>query len=360
MKVGLYTPYFYTLGGGEKYLLTIAEVLSEDHHVEILLPEASRIEEERERAFRRFADLKLDKIKFRLGPFAAHEPWWKRSLVTAEYDLFFYVTDGSFFWSKARKNVVIIQSPDTLNLGGWKQRIKQSPWKVKLCYSDYVRNWLERKWGIDVKVLPPAIDPSTYRVAPKEKIILMVGRFSKRPHDKKHTHMVGIFKEMIDQRMLDGWKMVIMGGLRRDQPEDVKYYEEVVAEAKGYPVEVVADASFNDLITMYAKAKIFWHATGFKEDLDKVPERAEHFGITTVEAMASSAVPIVVNSGGQPEIVQQEVSGLLWDNTDQLKEMTIQIAHNDHKREIMAIAARRRAFDFDKKTFRKKLYESLK
>lgn len=360
MKVGLYTPYFYTLGGGEKYLLTIAEVLSEDHTVEILLPQSNDLHIEREKALKRFADLKLDRIKFRLGPFAADEPWWKRSLLTAEYDLFFYVTDGSFFWSKARKNVVIIQSPDTLNLGGWKQRVKQIPWKVKLCYSDYVKQWLERKWGLEMHILPPAIDPGSYIVSPKENVILMVGRFSRRPHDKKHAPMVAAFKDMYEKGMLPGWKMIIMGGLRRDQPEDVEYFQEVVNEAKGAPVEVIADASFDSLIATYAKAKIFWHATGFKEDLLKVPERAEHFGITTVEAMASACVPIVVNSGGQPEIVQQEVNGLLWNSIEELQQQTLSIAHNDHKREIMAIAARRRAFDFDKKTFRKKLYEVIK
>jgi glycosyltransferase involved in cell wall biosynthesis len=360
MKVGLYTPYFYTLGGGEKYLLTIAEVLSDDHHVEIILPESTEIDIEKDRAMKRFADLKLDKIKFRLGPFSDNAPWWKRSLLTAEYDLFFYVTDGSFFWSKARKNVVIIQSPDTLNLGGWKQRFKQIPWKIKLCYSEYVRQWLEKKWHLDLQVLPPAIDPSSYKVAPKQNIILMVGRFSQRPHDKKHTPMVHAFREMIDKHLLDGWRLVIMGGLRKDQPEDVAYYQEVVNVAKGYPIDVVADASFEELINTYSQAKIFWHATGFKEDLQKVPEKAEHFGITTVEAMASSVVPIVVNAGGQPEIVQHEVNGLLWSNTTQLQEFTLALAHNEHKREIMAIAARKRAFDFDKKTFRKKLYEMIR
>ena len=54
----------------------------------------------------------------------------------------------------------------------------------------------------------------------------------------------------------------------------------------------------------------------------KNPERAEHFGISTVEAMGMGAVPVVINVGGQPEIVEDGINGFLWKTTDDLMKKT--------------------------------------
>lgn len=358
MKIGLYSPYMHILGGGEKYLLTIAEVLSYDHEVEVIVNYSKDdIENERAKIHRRFADLDLHKVHMMHGPFG-HGTWKERSEFTKSYDIFFYVTDGSFFWSSAKKNVVIIQSPDTLDLSKFVDRIKLSRWKIKLCYSHYVQHWLDYKFGFEAKVLSPAIDPGAFIMGKKENVIIAVSRFSKNPHDKKHLRMIRAFKDLIDEGKLKDWKFIVMGGLS-DHKEEHEYYHQVQQESKGYPVEVIANSGFDTLIENYAKAKIFWHATGFEDDLQKRPEKAEHFGITTVEAMASGAVPVVVNAGAQPETVWDGHNGYTWDNIDELKQKTMILANDEAHRERMAIVARKKSFDFDKKTFRKKLYEVL-
>lgn len=359
MKIGLYSPYLHILGGGEKYLLTIAEVLSYDHHVEVIVNMTKeQIENERERIKRRFADLDLHKVHLVPGPFNSHSTWKERSYFTGNYDIFFYVTDGSFFWSRAKKNVVIIQSPDTLNLSKIMDRIKLSRWKVRLCYSRYVQHWLEYKWGFEAKILSPAIDPGAFIMGKKENVIIAVSRFSKVPHDKKHLRMIRAYKDMVDEGLLKGWKFIVMGGLS-EHKEEHDYYHQVVTEAKGYPIEIIANSAFDELIENYSKAKIFWHATGFEDDLQMRPEKAEHFGITTVEAMASGAVPVVVNAGAQPEIVWDGHNGFTWSTVQELKEKTLMLIHDEDRRERMAVMARKKSFDFDKKTFRKKLYEVL-
>ena len=51
----------------------------------------------------------------------------------------------------------------------------------------------------------------------------------------------------------------------------------------------------------------------------------EHFGITTVEAMASGCVPLVYEGGGQREIIEQGKSGFLWKTDDELIQQTIRL-----------------------------------
>jgi glycosyltransferase involved in cell wall biosynthesis len=53
---------------------------------------------------------------------------------------------------------------------------------------------------------------------------------------------------------------------------------------------------------------------------EKNPENTEHFGITTLEAMATGAIPFVVAKGGQKEIVSDE--RLFWETEDELAKKT--------------------------------------
>ena len=44
--------------------------------------------------------------------------------------------------------------------------------------------------------------------------------------------------------------------------------------------------------------------------------------MTTAEAMSAGCIPIVVNKGGQREIVDEGVNGFKWDSIDELVEKT--------------------------------------
>jgi glycosyltransferase involved in cell wall biosynthesis len=77
----------------------------------------------------------------------------------------------------------------------------------------------------------------------------------------------------------------------------------------------------------------------------------EHFGIVTAEAMAAGCVPVVINKGGQSEIVRHGVSGFLWDTLDELKEYTSLLARDERLRKEMSKQARRRAQLFSREVF---------
>ena len=42
-----------------------------------------------------------------------------------------------------------------------------------------------------------------------------------------------------------------------------------------------------------------------------MPSRSEGFGLTAIEGMARACVPVVADTGGLPEVVQDNVNGLL-------------------------------------------------
>jgi glycosyltransferase involved in cell wall biosynthesis len=70
-----------------------------------------------------------------------------------------------------------------------------------------------------------------------------------------------------------------------------------------------------------------------------------------VEAMAAGCVPVVINKGGQSEIVEHEVSGFVWETLDELQYYTARLIDDDILRLQMSGAARKRAQIFSRERF---------
>ena len=69
----------------------------------------------------------------------------------------------------------------------------------------------------------------------------------------------------------------------------------------------------------------------------------EHFGLVTAEAMFHRAVPIVINKGGQKEIVTNGVDGFLFDTAEDITNTLRKLASNESCREKMAERASTRS-----------------
>jgi glycosyltransferase involved in cell wall biosynthesis len=77
----------------------------------------------------------------------------------------------------------------------------------------------------------------------------------------------------------------------------------------------------------------------------------EHFGMSTVEAMAGGCVPVVINKGGQSEIVEHGISGFVWNTLDELKNYTARLMSDDNLLRQMSAGARMRAQMFSREVF---------
>jgi glycosyltransferase involved in cell wall biosynthesis len=216
--------------------------------------------------------------------------------------------------------------------------------------SGYGASWVTRLWNRRCEVLVPAVKQRSS--AEKAPMIVSVGRFfaAERGHSKKQLEMVRAFAEL--SPLHPQWELHLVGGCA---PQDEPYLDMVRREAEGLPVVFHIAASGEELDELYGRASIYWHATGLGEDLDQDPERAEHFGITTVEAMSAGAVPVVIRAGGQLEIVREGIDGFLFADTDGLIARTDQIINDPELRERLAAAATERALIFGREAFERRL-----
>jgi glycosyltransferase involved in cell wall biosynthesis len=151
---------------------------------------------------------------------------------------------------------------------------------------------------------------------------------------------------------LEGWELHLVGGC---SPDDRPYLDEVRRAAEGLPVVFHVEASGAELDALYRTATIYWHATGLGEDVEGDPVRAEHFGITTVEAMSAGAVPIVMAAGGQPDIVTDGVDGIIFRTEGELIAATAALVAEPVRLAAMSSAASATAERYGLEAFGRRL-----
>lgn len=353
MKIGIYDPYLDDLGGGEKYMLSIAECLSQNHKVDIFWDKKEDLDE----ALRRFS-IDLSKVKIKRNIFSPGISFIERILVSRSYDAIIVLSDGSIPFLLSKNLFIHFQSPiHSLNMG-FKTRIKLLRIKKIFCNSYFTKSYVDNTYGVNSDVLYPPI-PLQNKKTGKENIILHVGRFRvknvKLDDYKKQSVMLDVFKKMV-RNGLSNWKFIIASGVKN---EDGKEFGKVMKSAKGFPIEFAVNKNNEELLDLYGRAKIYWHASGFGEDLEKHPEYAEHFGISTVEAMGAGAVPVVVNAGGQKEIIENEESGYLWDTLEELMGKTNSLINDAKLWKNMSWEATRRSKIFSGEKFCKEIKDII-
>lgn len=387
LKVGIYNRHWRTMGGGEKYAAGIAEALAPEHDVELLTYYPLSTE-----SLESNLDVDLKGVDIRVVPDISDDRCAES--ITGAYDLFINSSYMTAMPSFAKRSVLVVFFPASLTndlstiqrsgirllkpvfsrikkagpLTSLPSRLSNMPRSMDflrsyskiISISEYSRTWIAKYWGLDSDLLYPPVMDSRQPIPPdprnRKKRILSVGRFFTGGHSKKQLEMVEAFKKLAGKGSA-GWELHLAGGTHT---EHGAYVSRIKQEAHGYPIVFHLDTSRKELEELYKTCRLFWHAAGFGEDEEAHPEAQEHFGITTVEAMAHGLVPLVFDGGGQREIVRDGVDGYLWKTLDELAAKTSAVAENRRLWEEMAAKAVKRSDDFSKDVFRERLQTVLR
>lgn len=327
-RAALYNPFLDVLGGGEKHILSIMNVLLK-LGIEVNIFWDRNLNADFKN---RFSLTGTSQYKYLPNIFNDSSPI--RSLnALRPFDYFFYVTNGSYFASAAKKNFVFAMVPDkklyNLNL---LNRLKL--WNYRfISNSPYTTRWLNR-FGIDPVTIPPFVDDVFLENnnVKKEKIILSVGRFFPHLHSKNQEKIIEVFKRLKRLDKFKDYKLVLAGGLKS---QDQKYFDALKALSGDKSIIFKPNVTFPALLDLYRNATYFWHFTGMGIDEEKHPEMVEHFGIAPLEAMASGCLVFCHNSGGPKEIMSDNKTGFLFDTTDQIIENMKRLESSPREREAI-------------------------
>ncbi|MDE2590018.1 MAG: glycosyltransferase family 4 protein [Patescibacteria group bacterium] len=356
MKIGIFDPYLDTLGGGEKYMLTAAQCLSKRHRVSVFWDSKDVLDQAQERF-----GLDLSRVASVKNIFSPSVSFLSRLLVSARYDAIVYLSDGTIPVVLSRKLYVHAQFPmPWINGNSLVTKLKMLRVTKIICNSAFTKKHIDKNFDTNsVIAYPPATGEFPKFPMQKTNTILSVGRFGYVEEGKtfkKQEEMIKAFKRMVDNG-LKQWKLILVVSFRREDKERTKFLFDAV---KGYPIDIRTNVGFEDLHKLYATARIYWHATGFGEDLEKYPERAEHFGIATVQAMEQGVVPVVIDAGGQPEIVRDGENGLLWKTEEALISQTEKLIKDQKLWKSLSEHARQSVSQFSIEAFCKQILSIVK
>jgi glycosyltransferase involved in cell wall biosynthesis len=331
-KVALYNPYLDTLGGGEKHILSILEVFAEQGCELNIFWDRDLSKEIKDR----FAFKHIDNIKWQTNVFKNDSSPLKTLQTLKNFDYFFYVTDGSYFFSGAKNNFVFCMVPDkklyNLNLIN---RLKLHNYRF-ISNSPYTTTWLAQ-WNINPITIPPYIEDKLFikNKNSKEKIILSVGRFFSHLHSKRQDLIIKAFKDLKNKsKEFADYKLILTGGFMK---EDQKYFNQLKSLAKNdSSIVFKPNVSLYELYKFYRLSTYYWHFTGLGVDEEKNPELVEHFGITPLEAMASECLTFCYKAGGPKELIIDNENGFLFSNIEELINKMIKVKSGKTKEKIIS------------------------
>ena len=303
MRAAIYNPYLETLGGGERYSMAVAKALvNNGYHVDVEW---------------KGAPIKK-KLEERFGMDLTGVNFVKDVKRGDGYEVCFWVSDGSIPTLAARKNFLHFQGPfHDVNGKTLLNRMKLFRIGKVICNSSFTKAVVDKEYGVKSLVISPPVDVTKIKPKRKEDIILYVGRFSTLFQSKRQDILIKTFKRFCKE--FKDWKLVLAGGIEVGEDGSLGKLEKL---SLGYPIEIVKSPSFKEIKKLYGQARVFWSAAGYGVNEKKEPEKVEHFGITTIEAMAAKAVPFVFNAGGAKEIVKDSENGYLWKTTAELLKKT--------------------------------------
>jgi len=363
-KIAIYTYFPAYIGGGERYIMTIASALQEDHDVLLLCPNTEDYQK-----LSVLLDIDLSKVNF----VEFHNNIkYKRALYNSyfnqtvmDYDIFLAMTNHIYAPTigLGRINILLIQFPyplpreHKLNL---KSRIQQifnlASYKLAIVYSDFAKKYVCKKMNQPTEIIYPPVEIENFQLIPyenKKNQILSVGRFIGSEDSKCQLEMVRFFRKMHDLYPDLGINYLCIGG---ERPESIhqEYLRKVKQESQGYPIKILTNITVEKLVELYSESKIFWHAKGYNAG-NKNPEHTEHFGISTVEAMASGCIPMAFRAGGQLEIIEDNKNGFLWRDEDELIQKTVEILNNHDKALLLSANAYNKSIQFSSKRFKSEI-----
>ncbi len=374
MKIAIFESRLNGYGGGGRHALMLALALSEAHEV----------------TFWHGGGVDPDVIQARWNLSVKDMPMREVSpddatvsAMTAGFDGFINAAEGRFIRPRAHRSAYLSFFPTGVDLslsgrarwiigslvragglgGALPKRLRArmqtlptradiqslAAYDAVIANSDYSRRWVRLYWHRDAHVLVPPIE--MLPPMPKENIILHVGRFFVGGHIKRHDVMVNAFRELL-RRLPAGqsWELHLAGGVMRGT-EHQAYAAWIRQLAAELPVRIHQDIDHTTLASLYGRARIYWHATGYGANLRRHPDRTEHFGMSVAEAMSAGAVPVVFAAGGPAEIVTDDRDGLLWRTPAELVDRTLALMADPARWSALSAAAMARARDFETRVF---------
>jgi glycosyltransferase involved in cell wall biosynthesis len=285
------------------------------------------------------------------------------------YDIFINCSMNLFYFS-AKSNIAIIHFPPYRKTSSGfvrkypffyftaliNDRYFSRTYSLYISYSKYVNYWLNKIWHIDESravLINPAVNLINKNDEPKQAFIFICSRIEK---SKDIDVLVSAYKS--SDLLKNTCKLIIAGAVISETISYLQVLKSLIVNNTDL-ITIHENPAYNEITDYYRKATVFWHAKGYSAVEEDSPSDLEHFGISTVEAMSAGCVPVVINKGGQKEIIDNGINGFLWNTPDELVKNTIYLLQNKEECNKISQFAVEKAKNYSLEKFIRNFNEAL-
>jgi glycosyltransferase involved in cell wall biosynthesis/GT2 family glycosyltransferase len=278
-RIGFFNGHHHVFGGGENLAYRTIQILQKNY------PEVYTMSGSRQVDPKQAFGIEVEDI----------------TTPNENFDVFINYSHGKLLEPKGKKNIAFILYPQ-FDFGDTAKK-----YDLIVTQSKFVQKAIKDNWGLDSTVIYPPTDIEKFYSVEKKKQILCVGRFINNDgaNNKNQDILVEAFK-----KLPTGWKLIFVGTNQKDD-----YYNRVKKAAAGFDIEFKESLSVEEMRQLYAESKILWHGAGYGA---KNPSEYEHFGMVSVEALASGCRVLAYGEGGIIEVNGVES----WYTIDELIKLT--------------------------------------
>ena len=318
-KALVYNNNFATAGGGERSALEVAMCLDQLGYEVIL-------------AMAQLTDVSIDQLKASFGIGIEYD--WElqkhrsekhlaRAVQEQGIDLFVNHTFCSYMQNTAPLGIYMAMfayATDPIELENLRT------YNVIACISSFTEQYVRRRWGDDLRtaVIPPPISTVHGGDCPfesKERLVLNIGRFNVRGHNKCQLEAVEAFCRLQNDGVLDQTWMMIVAGYVNESPENLAYLERCEQAASRARVEVQTNASLDELQQLYRRACCLWQFTGVNLPFGDAPERCEHLGLVALDCYSYGVIPVVYHRSGMTYLIEHGRNGYCFGGYEELSDI---------------------------------------
>lgn len=366
-KICIYTPWFDRYGGGAEAVAAYMAQYFEIHHpncsVTILCDDflgkmvnsLATLEEINSKYGTSLQTTKLELKRHGFFGFFMYDYYLQFLKTSMKYDVFINcfinVTP-----SNAHRNIHYLHFPWTKNeaISSFMFDLYTSNNDIFIANSNYTYGWAQKYLNPKkiITIEPPVNLIKKVKIRAKKNVIISAGRIST---EKNLGVLIDAF--IAFSKNNKDWEYIIVGS---KNPNNENYFNQLTKQAIGYPITFHTNQSKDEYNELLRQSTIFWHAMGFGTISIEKPENAEHFGITTIEAMSHGCIPIVFDVGGPADVVRKHSCGYVWSNINELLACTKMVTAQPQLLSSLSDKAIESAQEYDQKYFYKKMSNMMR
>ena len=233
-RIGVYNPYWMTLGGGEVHALNIADALSTTSPIELISESDFDIE-----GLCQFFGVDSSRfLKRIICPMTTE--------LTEDYDIFINSCFQSVMPSLAKASFYVVSFPSRHATRSFVESY------TFLANSRFTESWILKFWREhhpQTTVVHPSVADDFFvskeELRSKDSIILSVGRFATKGHKKCQIEIARAFRACVASGQIGNhWQLVLIGS-----SDDPTYTARISEVLSGCRHRILIDAAFEDVVS---------------------------------------------------------------------------------------------------------------